>query len=159
MFVAHTPNSLCSVPHSSHRTDGPHFLYPTSVGGRGACSHLSAVRTHAATARRRCSAVFLSLGNTPGRGAAGSHGNSTFFYFLKRFYLFSERGEGREKERERNINVWLPLAHPLQGTWPATQACALTGNRTGDLSARRPVLNPLSHTSQGSKSLITHTVS
>ena len=28
--------------------------------------------------------------------------------FLKRFlfiYLFSERGEGREKERERNINV------------------------------------------------------
>ena len=28
-------------------------------------------------------------------------------------------------ERERNINVWLPLASPLLGTWPATQACAL----------------------------------
>ena len=24
-------------------------------------------------------------------------------------YLFLDRGEGREKERERNINVWLPL--------------------------------------------------
>ena len=43
-------------------------------------------------------------------------------------YLFLERGEGREKERERNINVWLPLAFPLLGAWPATQACALTGN-------------------------------
>ena len=35
---------------------------------------------------------------------------------------------------------------------PPTQACALPGNRTSDLSARRPaVLNPLSHSSQGSK--------
>ena len=36
--------------------------------------------------------------------------------------------EGREKEREKNINVWLPLTHPLLGAWPRTQACALTGN-------------------------------
>ena len=59
---------------------------------------------------------------------------STFsfeFFFFKRFYLFLERGEGREKERERNIYVWLPPVCPLLGTWPATQACALTGNRTG----------------------------
>ena len=33
-----------------------------------------------------------------------------------------------EKERDRNINVWLRLMHPLLGTWPATQACALTGD-------------------------------
>ena len=48
--------------------------------------------------------------------------------FLKDFYSFTflERGEWRKKER-RNINVWLPLVHPLLGTWPATQACALTG--------------------------------
>ena len=50
---------------------------------------------------------------------------------------------------ERNI-YWLPLAHPLLGTWPATQAHALTGNRTGDPSVHRPMLNPLSYTSQGS---------
>ena len=35
-------------------------------------------------------------------------------YFLKDFiYLFLEREEGREKERERNINMWLPLMHHL----------------------------------------------
>ena len=74
-----------------------------------------------------------------------------FILFFKRlmYYLFWERGEGREKERERNINVWLPLVHPLLGTWPATQACALTGNQTSDSLVCRPVLNPLSHTSQG----------
>ena len=33
-------------------------------------------------------------------------------FFLKRFYLFIIRGEGREKERERNISVWLPLVPP-----------------------------------------------
>ena len=36
------------------------------------------------------------------------------FIFKYLIYLFLERGEGREKER--NINVWLPLAHPLLGT-------------------------------------------
>ena len=71
--------------------------------------------------------------------------------FLKNYfiYLFLERGEGKEEERERNINVWLPLARPQMGTWPATQACALTGDPTGDLSVHRLVFNPLSRTSQG----------
>ena len=64
-------------------------------------------------------------------------------------YLFLERGEGREKERERNISVWLPLTRPPMGTWPATQACALTGNRTRDSLVHRPALSPLSHTIQG----------
>ena len=48
-------------------------------------------------------------------------------------YWFLERGEGREKVRERNINVWLSLECPPLGTWPATQACALPGNWTCDL--------------------------
>ena len=48
---------------------------------------------------------------------------------------------------KRNIDQ-LPLTHPQMGTWPATQACALTGNGTSDLSIHRPALNPLSHTSQ-----------
>ena len=38
------------------------------------------------------------------------------YNFLKDFiYLFVERGERREKERERNITVWLPLVRPLWG--------------------------------------------
>ena len=45
---------------------------------------------------------------------------------------------------------WLPLARLQLRTWPATQACVLTGKRTGDHSVWRPALNPLSHTSQGS---------
>ena len=50
---------------------------------------------------------------------------------------------------ERNIH-YLPLTNPLLGTWPTTQACALTGNQTGgDLLVLRLMLNPLSHTSQG----------
>ena len=67
--------------------------------------------------------------------------------FKKDFiYLFLERGE----ERERNVNVWLPLMWPPVETWPTTQACALTGNGTGDNPlVCRQALNPLSHTSQG----------
>ena len=52
---------------------------------------------------------------------------SIFFF---KIYLFLDRG--REEERERNINVWLPLTWPPPGTQPATQACALPGNWTGD---------------------------
>ena len=83
-------------------------------------------------------------------------------YVFKDFiYLFIFRERGREGGREgekhqharetsiRNINVWLPLTGSQLGTWPAPQACALTGTQTGDLSVCRPVLNPLSHTSQG----------
>ena len=51
------------------------------------------------------------------------------FFFKDFIYLFLERGEGEEKrEGERNINVWLPLMRPHPGSWPATQACASTGN-------------------------------
>ena len=49
---------------------------------------------------------------------------------------------------DRNIDQLL-LASPQLGTWPITQACALTGNQTGNLSFHRPVLIPLRHTSQG----------
>ena len=83
-------------------------------------------------------AVFMNL--------FGSLHRSLFF----RLYLFIFRERAREKGREGNIKVWLSLVHPLLGTWPAAQACALTGNRTSDLLVHRPALNPLSHTSQGS---------
>ena len=38
---------------------------------------------------------------------------------------------------------------PYSGTWPATQACALTGNQTINLLVLRLALNLLSHNSQG----------
>ena len=75
--------------------------------------------------------------------------------FFLRLYLFLDRGEGREAERERNIKVWLPLMCPLLGTRPATQACALTGNRTRHPLVCRRALNPLSHTSQGYSEFLT----
>ena len=49
---------------------------------------------------------------------------------------------------KRYIN-WLLLTCPQLGTWPATQACALTGNRTGDPLVDRLALTPLSHANQG----------
>ena len=58
----------------------------------------------------------------------------------------------RGRKRERNINVWLPLTHPLLGTWPATQACALTGNQTSNPLVCGSTLNPLTNTSQGLES-------
>ena len=71
----------------------------------------------------------------------------TIELFLKEdfVHLFLEGKGGRK--RKRNINVWLSRA--LLGTWPATQACALTGNQTSDPLVCRLVLNPLSHTSRG----------
>ena len=70
---------------------------------------------------------------------------------ILRFYLFIFRqGEGGRK-REKYINAWLLLMCPLLGSWPATKARALTGNRTGDPLVCRLALNPLSHTSQGKK--------
>ena len=82
------------------------------------------------------------------------HQPGLFSFFLKDVvYLFLERGKGKEKERERNINVWFPFTHSQLGTWPKTQACILTGYRTCEPLVHRPLLNTLSHTSQGSSSL------
>ncbi|KAF6073461.1 hypothetical protein HJG60_009585 [Phyllostomus discolor] len=70
-------------------------------------------------------------------------------FFLKKIIYFWREGKGGRK-RERNIHVWLPLtSRPLWGTWPTTQACALTGNRTRDPVVCRPALSPLNHSSQG----------
>ena len=75
--------------------------------------------------------------------------------FFKHFiYLSWERWEGREKERGRSIDVWeihhLVASHtPPTRVLAHTQACALTGNRTGNPLVHRLVLNSLSHTSQG----------
>ena len=78
-----------------------------------------------------------------------SHSVGWLFTFFFKFYLFLK---GREGEGGREISMCgyqLPLARPILGTWLATQACALTGNRTCDLWVHRLVLNLQSHTSQG----------
>ena len=74
--------------------------------------------------------------------------------FLKDFiYLFLEREEWREMERERNV-MWdrtmgCLLYAPWLGPEPATQACALTGNRARDLLLGGMMPNQLSHAGQG----------
>ena len=69
-------------------------------------------------------------------------------------YLFLERG-GRMRKRERETSVCgcfssapPPSPRPPR-TWPTTQACVSTGNWTGNSLVPRPMLNPMSHTSQG----------
>ena len=70
------------------------------------------------------------------------------FSFLKDFIYF-ERGEGRKKERERNIDVCLALMRPLPGTGLQPRHVPWR-NWTSDPLIHRPALNPLSHTSRGS---------
>ena len=81
--------------------------------------------------------------------------NLLFIYLF--IYLFGVQ-DGREEERERNINVWLPLICPLLGTWTTTQGCALTGNQTGNPLVHGLALSPLSYTNQ-SKNLDTIKIS
>ena len=82
--------------------------------------------------------------------------HSFFFLLFKKYfiYLFLKEGKGERKRGRKTLMCvryidQLPLAHPQLGSWPATQACALTGNRTTDSLVHRLELNPLSHTSQG----------
>ena len=83
-------------------------------------------------------------------------------FFLKNFiYLLFFRERGREGEREaekyqcvRETSIGCLLHTPPLGTWSATQACAVIGNRTSNLLVCRLVLSPLSHTTQGWKSFL-----
>ena len=62
---------------------------------------------------------------------------------------------GREGEREGEKYEISRLSYtPQPGTEPATQACALTRNWTGDLSLCRTMPNHLSHTCQGNKFIL-----
>ena len=71
-----------------------------------------------------------------------------FYLFIYLFiYLLIYLERGREGERG-NINVWLPLACPLLGTWPTTQACALEWASNWQCLDSQAGTQPLSHTSQ-----------
>ena len=69
---------------------------------------------------------------------------SIFKRFFK-IYLFLGRGERREKERERNINVWLPFTHPYWRPSPQPSTCPdwesnqrPFGSQAGSQSAEPP---------------------
>ena len=80
-----------------------------------------------------------------------------YLFIFKRFYLFIFRERRREGEREGEKHWCVVASHkPPLGSWSATQACALTGNRTSDPLIHRPALNPLSHTSQRCSNLYFH---
>ena len=113
-LLLHLPLSLWCSPEFSAEA----LPFPLSLLFFGDVTSLNGVKSHLFVENFQISlSILISL--------LGSRN------FLKDFiYLFSERGEG--KERERNINVWLSLMCPLLHTQPATQACALTRNWTGD---------------------------
>ena len=72
------------------------------------------------------------LPRTPGSFEGLGYFQTKFFFFFFNFiHLFSERGEEREKEREISMCGCLSCG-PHRGPGPATQACALTGNRTSN---------------------------
>ena len=70
--------------------------------------------------------------------------------FIKGFciFIFRERVREGAREEEKHQCVVASCMSPTRD--PATtQACALTGNQSSDPLVCRPVLSPLSHTSQG----------
>ena len=69
------------------------------------------------------------------------------FIFQILFIYFQTLGKG-DRRRETSIRCLLQV-RPQPGTWPATQACALTRNQTCDPLVHRLAFNPPSHTSQG----------
>ena len=81
----------------------------------------------------------------------------SYVIIFKDFIYLLVRERGREGEREgekdqcaRHTSVCCFSHAPKWGIWTANQACALTGNRTYNHLVCSLVLNPLSHTSQGS---------
>ena len=92
-------------------------------------------------------ASYMKTSRTPLEGL--SH-QAAFFFPANYEIIRPGAMKGPQTERERDHKA-ASHAPPL-GTWPATQTCALTGNPTGDTLVCRLVLNPLSHTSQGSLS-------
>ena len=69
--------------------------------------------------------------------------------FLKFYLIIFREREGREKERERNINVWLPLVCPATGDLAHNPGMCPDWESNCNPLIRRPALSPLSHTSQG----------
>ena len=83
----------------------------------------------------------------------------TSFFFLFLFLIFRERRrEGKREGEKHQCKIETSIGCVLYVSWLGaeltTQACALTRNRTGDLSLCGTTTNQLSHTSKGSNSII-----
>ena len=74
-----------------------------------------------------------------------------FLFFFEKNILFISRERGGEGERGRKTSTNGCLSHLPLGTWPTTQAHALTRSQTGDFSVHGAMPDPLSHPSQGGK--------
>ena len=73
----------------------------------------------------------------------------SWVFFLKDFiYLFLEEMEG-EREGEEHLCMVASHMSPVGDLAHNLDLCPSTGNQTSDPLVRRPALNPLSHTSQG----------
>ena len=72
---------------------------------------------------------------------------NSLFIFLKILLIFREVKGGRKRRRETSVCGCL-LHAPYLGTWHAAQEYTQTENQSGDFLVSRPMLNPLSYTSQ-----------
>ena len=94
-------------------------------------------------------------GETEVSGIKASRSHYPFSFFFKRFYLFIFRERGKQGEREGEKHQCVVASHtPPTGDPAETQACTQTGNPINDPLIGRPLLNPLSHTSQDPLSLL-----
>ena len=80
-------------------------------------------------------------------------GTRTFFFKKDLIHFFLERGEGMEKEKERNINQ-IASHKPPTGDLACNPGICPDRVSTRNLSVCGTMLNALSHTSQGSMHLL-----
>ena len=78
------------------------------------------------------------------------------YHFFLKCCIYLYRGKQGGRKRGRGTSMWETNIYQLSFTytptrdWATTQRCALTGNWTSDLLVCRMMLNPLSHSTQGS---------
>ena len=85
-------------------------------------------------------------------GSTSSFGLNFWLWFFKKYlFIYLLFGvEGREKEKERNITVWLPLhTHPT-GNLAHNPGMCPDWESNQPLFGSQPALNPLSYISRGS---------
>ena len=79
----------------------------------------------------------------------GKSGKIQFFFKKYFIYLFLDRGEEREKERERHKNMWLPLTCPTLGNLARNPGMCPDWESNQQLFGSQAGTQPPSNTSQG----------